>query len=446
MSKAYRILIIDDDKTMRDSLTHLLERAGFEILCLGKAENVLNQMQTQDTDVLLCDVKMPGTSGIDLQAQLKGQSDVPIVLMSAHGDIAMAVNAIQEGAYSFLEKPFDPRRLVKLLTNAARMRRLTRKTSRLKNRLAELSGLDRILIGNAPTIEALRTEIIDLSTTEANVMLLGETGTGKELVAQALHDLGPRSAEPFVPINCAAWPVTKFEEALFGGGEAGLGLLTQAEGGTLFLDELGAIPSEVQAKLLRVIETKQYNPVNSTRTEVADVRFVSAGQTRLEEMVSNGEFREDLFYRLNTILLTIPPLRERGDDIAMLYAHYLEVFSRTYEISAPQLTSADITVLMTYDWPGNVRELRNVCERHVLASRRGAGSVEGALHSSGELADTPETLRAAVAAFERQLIGKAIAQSNGRMDEAAAALGIGRRTLNEKIVKLGLDKESFLNS
>lgn len=446
MSRAYRIMVIDDDSAMRDSLAHLLGKAGFETLCLSKAENVLSRLGTENIDVLLCDVKMPETTGIELQAQLKGRTDIPLVLMSAHGDIPTAVNAIQEGAYSFLEKPFDPRRLIKLLKNAAQLRRLTLNADRLKTRLAELSGLDRVLIGSAPAVETLRQEIVDLSTTSANVLLLGETGTGKELVAKALHDLGPRSAEPFIPLNCAAVPVAKFEEVLFGVAEAGFGLLAQAEGGTLFLDELGAIPLEIQAKLLRVIETKQYTPVNSSKVVIADIRIVSAGQERLEQMVKNGEFREDLYFRLNTILLTIPPLRQRGDDVTILYSHYLDIFAGTYETESPELTSADIAILMTYEWPGNVRELRNVCERHILAVRRGAGSVETALRNSGDMADMPETLREAVAAFERQLIGKAIARNNGRMDDVASSLGIGRRTLNEKIVKLGLDKEAYLKA
>ncbi|MGB7431167.1 MAG: sigma-54 dependent transcriptional regulator [Ahrensia sp.] len=446
MSKQPRILVVDDDSAMRDSLAHLLGKAGFETICLAKADTVLSLIQSEDIDVLLCDVRMPGTTGLELQAQLKGQTDVPLVLMSAHGDIATAVNAIQDGAYSFLEKPFDPRRLIKLLNNAVQLHRLKRNADRLKTRLAELSGLDRVLIGNAPAVVALRREIADLSTTTANVLLMGETGTGKELVAKALHDLGPRAAEPFIPLNCAAVPVARFEEVLFGITGAEPGLLAQAEGGTLFLDELGAIPAEIQVKLLRVIETKQYTPINTTRMMTADIRIVSAGQDRLEEMVKTGAFREDLYFRLNTILLNLPPLRQRGDDVTTLYAHYLAIFAATYETDPPKLTSADIASLMTYEWPGNVRELRNVCERHVLAARRGAGSVEAAMRNTNDITDMPSTLREAVAAFERQLIGKAIADCNGRMDDVAEALGIGRRTLNEKIVKLGLDKQALLKS
>lgn len=446
MNTTYRIMVIDDDKSMRESLSHLLEAAGFEVQCLSRAENIPARMKAQDTEVLLCDVRMPGVTGIELLGQLKPQSRVPIVLMSAHGDIPMAVHAIQEGAYSFLEKPFDPRRLLKLLENAAQLHRLSLNTQRLRDRLADLSGLDRILIGKTAAIDALRGEIMDLSTSNANVMLLGETGTGKELVARALHDLGPRSGDPFVALNCAAVPVPKFEETLFGSRETGAGLLARAEGGTLFIDELGAIPKETQAKLLRVIETRQYTLVDSRELKQADIRIVSAGNERLDSMIKTGAFREDLFFRLNTIVLTMPPLRDRRDDIALLTTHYLDMFAATYETVAPVLTSSDIASLIAYDWPGNVRELRNVCERHILATRRGACSVREALQVSGPEVATPETLREAVAAFERQLIGKALVSHDGRMDDVAEALGIGRRTLNEKIVKLGLDKATLLQS
>ena len=443
MGKPYRILVIDDDKEMRDSLEHLLTTAGFEVDHLSRAENVLPIIRSKLIDVLLCDVRMPGTTGLELQQELKGQTSIPLVLMSAHGDIAMAVDAIQNGAYSFLEKPFDPRRLIKMLENAAQLRRMTQSADRLKDRLADLSGLDKILIGKTKSIESLRTEILDLSDVPANVMLLGETGTGKELVARALHDLSTRAGAPFVALNCAAVPLVRFEETLFGAADNLDGMLAQAEGGTLFVDELGAIPMEMQAKLLRVIETKQYNPVGSSIVHQAEIRIVSAGNDRLEEAVSDGSFREDLYFRLNTIVLSIPPLRERRDDITILYTHYLKWFSKTYETEIPELTSSDIATLLAHNWPGNVRELRNACERHVLASRRAPCSVNDALRNDREVA-TPETLREAVAAFERELIGKALVDHDGRMDVVASALGIGRRTLNEKIVKLGLDKDALL--
>lgn len=446
MVEKFRVLVIDDDHEMRDSLAHLLGSGGFEVQTLPRAERVLNILDAQPIDVILCDVRMPGMTGIELLSTLKGKTSIPLVLMSAHGDISMAVNAIQDGAYSFLEKPFDPRRMLKLLGNAAQLNRLSLNTERLKARLSDLSGLDRVLLGNAKSIKNLRHEILDLSGSIANVMLLGETGTGKELVARALHDLGPRSAEPFVAVNCAAIPVAQFEETLLGTSDGQKGLLGRADGGTLFLDELEIMPVEVQAKLLRIIETKQFTPIGSAEARQSDFRIVSAGNDSLEGNLATGMFRQDLYFRLNTIVLLLPALRDRREDIPLLYARFLSLFAATYEISPPKITSDDLAVLMAHDWPGNVRELRNVSERRILAARRGGGSAATALQRDGNYDDVPENLRGAVAEFERQLISKALTTHHGKMDAVAEALGIGRRTLNEKIVKLGLNKDEVLKN
>ena len=446
MADKYSVLVIDDDPEMRDSLVHLLGSGGFDVRTLPRADQALNILGSQPVDVILCDVRMPGMTGLELLSSLKDKTSIPLVLMSAHGDIPMAVNAIQDGAYSFLEKPFDPRRMLKLLGNAAQLNRLSLNTERLKARLSDLSGLDRVLLGNAESIRNLRHEILDLSTSVANVMLVGETGTGKELVARALHALGPRSAEPFIAVNCAAIPVDRFEETLLGTNAGQEGLLDRADGGTLFLDELEIMPLEVQVKLLRIIETRQFTPVGSSDVHQSDFRIVSAGHNRLESDLASGAFRQDLYFRLNTIVLTLPALRDRREDIPLLYASFLNLFATTYEISAPEITSEDLAGLMAHDWPGNVRELRSVSERRILAARRGGGSAAAALQKDGDYDDVPENLRGAVAAFERQLIAKALTTHQGKMDAVAEALGIGRRTLNEKIVKLGLNKDEVLKN
>jgi DNA-binding NtrC family response regulator len=325
----------------------------------------------------------------------------------------MAVEALQGGAYSFVEKPFKPRRLLGMLKNAVRMKRLEDNTKRLQNRLAELTDLERVLIGNSAPIVAVRDAIFDFALSRANVLILGETGTGKELVARALHDLGRSPAAPFVPINCATIPPEKFEETVFGTSEAPHGLMSEADGGTLFLDELSSMPIETQAKFLRAIETKQYQRVGEIEVQTVELRVISAASEQITQMVADKTFREDLLFRLNTLDIRLPRLADRG-------------------------------ALMSYDWPGNIRELQNVAERRVLAERRGGGSVRHAIAKQSTSQPFPETLREAVAAFERELIGRAIQAEDGRMDEVAASLGIGRRTLNEKIVKLGLDKEALL--
>ena len=444
MVNDYRVLVIDDDRGLRDSLCDLLESGGFDVEALPRASGVLEKLASYGPDVILCDVRMPGVTGIELLEMLQGKTSVPMVLMSAHGDISMAVSAMQDGAYSFVEKPFDPRHLLKLLEDAATLYRLSRDSERLKARLADLTGLDRVLLGATKNIVSLREEILDLSESDANVMLRGETGSGKELVARALHDLGARAGGPFMPINCAAIPLMTFEETLFGSPDMPDGLLAQADGGTLFLDELGAIPTEAQAALLRVIETRHYTPVGSTQVRQSGFRVVSAGNEKLEDALKAGALREDFFFRLNTVVLTIPALRERRDDIPLLYANFLDQFAVIYEITSPGITSDDLATLLAHPWPGNVRELRSVAERRILAARRGVGSVASALQLDSRDDDVPDTLREAVAGFERQLIARALTTHQGRMDAVAEALGIGRRTLNEKIVKLGLNKDEVL--
>lgn len=440
------VLVIDDDRDMRVSLAHLLQSAGYETIIATNGHEGLEALVKDAPDVILSDVRMPEMDGLEFQLKAREISNVPVVLISAHGDIPMAVGALQNGAYSFVEKPFEPRRLLSILKNAIRMKRLEDSTKLLQSRLAELTDLERIMIGNSVQISAVRGLIFDFAVSRANVLIFGETGTGKELVARALHDLGSSTSAPFVPINCAAIPPERFEETVFGTTQNPLGLMSQADGGTLFLDELGSMPYETQAKFLRVIETKQYQRIGETQIQTVEMRIISAASDKITQMVVDDTFREDLLFRLNTLDIALPCLADRGDDVLLLFRHYMQRLSQLYELPIPKLTNDDISALMSYDWPGNVRELQNVAERRVLAQRRGGGSVRNAIARQASLHPFPETLREAVATFERELISRAIQDENGRMDDVAAVLGIGRRTLNEKIVKLDLDKDALLRS
>lgn len=441
---ALSVLIVDDDRSMRASLVDLLETAGWRAEALSRASQVADLLPNLQPDVILSDVRMPGMSGLDLLASLDHPTAPPVVLISAHGDIPTAVQAIQDGAYGFIEKPYDPRRLLRVLQNAARQHRMARGTERLRARLARLSGLDRVLLGQTGDIARIRADVLDLAETHAPVLLQGETGTGKEVVARALHDLGPRADAPFLALNAAAIAEAGFEAEMFGVKGETTGRLVAASGGTLFLDEIAACPLPVQAKLLRVIEEKEATPIGATAPVTLDLRVISATNEEADEAVSAGRLRADLLFRLNTVVLTLPPLRARRDDIGLLFTHFLAQYARVYEVAVPDLTHDDMAALLAHDWPGNVRELRNAAERRVLAARRGRGSVAEALRSDQAPEDVPDTLREAVAVFERELIGKAIKAHGGRMDAVAEALGIGRRTLNEKIVKLGLDKDALL--
>ena len=439
------ILIVDDDRDMRVSLAHLLESAGYETVIVKNAHDGLEALQSNLPDVVLSDVRMPVMDGLEFQRKAREISHVPVVLISAHGDIPMAVSALQDGAYSFVEKPFEPRRLLGIVKNAIRMKRLEDSTKLLQSRLAELTDLERILIGNSPQIVAVRDLIFDFAVSRANVLITGDTGTGKELVARALHDLGTAPAAPFVPINCAAIPPERFEETVFGTTQNPRGLMSEADGGTLFLDELSSMPFETQAKILRTIETKKYQRIGETEVQQVELRVISAASNQITQLVSDKTFREDLLFRLNTLVIELPSLSGRGEDVMLLFRHYMQRLSQLYDLPTPKLTNDDISALMSYDWPGNVRELQNVAERRVLAERRGGGSVRMAIERQTSMQPFPGTLREAVAVFEREVISRAIQDEEGRMDDAAAALGIGRRTLNEKIVKLDLDKDAILN-
>ncbi|MDA9208425.1 sigma-54 dependent transcriptional regulator [Octadecabacter sp.] len=440
-----KVLVVDDDLEMRDSLAHLLESTGHDVTLVPDAEKGLRLLTSLQPDVILSDVRMPGMGGLEFQIKVRELTYVPVVLISAHGDIPMAVAALQDGAYSFVEKPFEPRRLLGILSNAIRLKRLLDSTSSLQNRLVELTDLERVLIGNSPQLITVRDQIFDFAPSGSSVLILGETGTGKELVARALHDLGRDASAPFIAINCAAIPPERFEETVFGTAEKPNGLLGAADGGTLFLDELGSMPFETQSKILRAIETKQYQRVGEAELQTVEIRVVSTASDDLMDRVSAGSFREDLLFRLNTLVITLPALRDRGEDVLLLLRHYVDRHSQLYDLPAPKLTPDDIAALLAYQWPGNIRELQNVAERRVLAERRGGGSIRQAIVLQTPQTPLPGTLREAIAAFERELIGRAVQEEEGRMDDAAAVLGIGRRTLNEKIVKLGLDKDALLN-
>jgi len=439
-----RILVVDDDAGMRDSLDDLLSAAGWHVTTVGRAVTALARLPEVNPDVVLADVRMPGMSGLELLRELAKPEMPPVVLISAHGDIAMAVSAVQEGAYSFVEKPYDPHRLLSVVQHAADQFRLAADTRRLRARLASLSGLDRILLGQTEEIRALRRDVIDLADSNAPVLIVGETGTGKELVARALHDLGARPGGPFVPINCATLEQERFEPEMFGAKDGPRGFLLAADRGSLFLDEICSCPERVQAKLLRAIETGSFNPVGAAGAASSDFRLISASNLEPEQAVRDGLLRADVFYRINTFVLRLSPLRQRLEDLPLLYSHFLDEFALVYEIEPPQPSHEDMAALLAHDWPGNVRELRHVAERHVLAARRGRGSAAEAISYDQQRLDVPGTLREAVAAFEREMVGRAIRAHAGRMDAAAEALGIGRRTLNEKIVKLGLDKDTWL--
>ncbi len=430
MSK-YRVLILEDDRLMRNSLVDLIEATGWTAKALSRATDVDRWVTQFKPDVILSDVRMPDMTGLEF---LK-TTDVapPIVLISAHGDIPTAVEAMNHGAYGFIEKPYNPKRLLLVLSHAAEQHQMRASNARLKERLQQLSGLDRVLLGQTPDMNRLRDTIAMVAGSDAAVLVQGETGSGKDLVARAIHDLSVRCDAPFVAISAAQMNAGNLPH-----------IARSVAGGTLFLDEICACPPELQPSLLRLVEDGEALDPSEGIPERIDLRIVAATNEDPDTAVTQGRFRQDLLFRLRGFDLRLPSLRARPDDIALMMVRFLQDFASLYETAAPELTEADISVLMTHDWPGNVRELRNVAERAVMMAKQGVGSVQEALAGASLDPASRPGLREAVAAFERQMISKALKANAGRMDDTADTLGIGRRTLNEKIVKLGLDKDSLL--
>jgi DNA-binding NtrC family response regulator len=289
-------------------------------------------------------------------------------------------------------------------------------------------------------IRNVKETILDFSEINSTVLIQGATGTGKELVARAIHDLSGASDKPFIAVNCATIPVNDLEAITFGQN----GIISQAEMGTLFLDEVTSAPLEIQAKLSRFLETKEYTPLGSTKTRTGNIRIIAAANDDPTIAIKSGVLRDDFYYRISGLMVKLPTLHQQKDDIPLLFQHFTNEFGRLYEVSPVIQTAGDLSALMAHSWPGNVRELRSIAERCVLAARRGGGGAAAALGADSEADPTPENLRGAVATFERTLIVRAIEAHSGRMDAVADALGIGRRTLNEKIVKLNIDKADIL--
>lgn len=426
-----RVLIIDDDRLMRNSLVDLTEAAGWTTKALARATDAERWISQFQPDVILSDVRMPDISGLDLLRSLT--SAPPVVLISAHGDIPTAVEAMNNGAYSFVEKPFDPKRLLLILTHAAEAHQMQQNNLRLMERLRQLSGADRVLLGQTPAMHRLRDTIAMVAGTDAGVLVQGETGTGKDLVSRMIHDLSERCAGPYVVVNAAQISAAHLPH-----------IAKEATGGTLLLDEICACPLDMQPTLLRLIDAGEVMAPDQGAPQKVDLRIIAATNEDTDAAVKAGRLRADLLYRLDGFSLDLPPLRDRRDDIALIATRFLQEYARLYDIDPPQLGDEEWTALMAHEWPGNVRELRNLMDRRVIMARHGMGSIHDALAGEDSNPTPRSGLREAVAAFERQMISKAIQASDGRMDDVANELGIGRRTLNEKIVKLGLDKDALL--
>ncbi len=433
------ILVVDDEAELRSSASEWLSLSGFSVVTAKDGAEALAWLDRQPFEALVSDMRMPGMDGLGLLDVVRLKRPLlPVVLLTGHGDVALAVEAMRAGAHDFLEKPYDADHLVAVLDRAVALGRLTKEVDRL--RIAAGGDLESRFVGSSPEVVALRSRLAPLCGIDVDVLINGETGTGKEVVARALHDLGRRRDRPFVALNCAAIPESVFESEVFGhdrGAFTGAaqkreGKIEHADGGTVFLDEIETMPPALQAKLLRVIQERVVEPLGSNRQIPVDVRFIAATKTDLRREGEAGRFRSDLYFRLATVEIAIPPLRRRRDDVGLLFRHFCEDAARRHKFVVPAISASLVGRLEAHGWPGNVRELKACAERFVLGLPLAFGALEEAVPQ--DTAPLPER----VAAFEARLIREALDDNGGSAQAASVALGIPLRTLNEKIVRHGL--------
>ena len=449
MSARPTILIVDDEKSTRDGLARALQRR-YQVLLAEDGARALDIASQQPVDVVLSDLRMPGMDGLTLIQRLLSLTPQPIcLLLTAYGSIETAVEAMKRGAHDYLTKPVNLDELDLLLKRLLRARDVERENTELREQLEERFGLDQI-IGRSPALEEVLDTVRQVAPSRATVLIEGETGTGKELVAQAIHRLSPRAQAPLITVHCAALPPSLLASELFGherGAFTGAterrpGRFERADGGSLLLDEIGEIDATVQVKILRVLEERTFERIGGKEQLEVDVRLMAATNKNLAEQVAKGAFREDLYYRLNVVTVTLPPLRDRREDIPLLAQKFLDDFNRDNGKAIEGFTPDCMNALMAHPWPGNIRELRNVVERMVVLSRRDALTLRDlpAPMRTGAQDPAPAVPPSALSleAAEKDLIVKALAAHDGNRTKAAEQLGISRRTLHRKLNAYGL--------
>lgn len=448
-----RILVVDDDENLLKSFKKILKLEQYSVDTLVNPLKIDECLEAHDYHCLLLDVKMPVMSGlVVLRNVLQKYPALPVIMISGQSDIETAVEAIKAGAYDFIEKPIDPDRLFVTVKNAIQRHHLQEMSDSMFRELRDQFSM----IGQGAALKNIVQQIKEVSNTPAKVLIVGESGTGKELVAHAIHFDSMRKGKSYIKLNCAAIPSELLESELFGhrkGSFTGavsdrMGKFIQADGGTLFLDEIGNMSIQLQAKLLRVLEDSEVEPIGENVPRKVDVRIISATNQNLEELISKGTFREDLYYRLNVVKILVPALRDRPEDILPLAHHFLKKFSNNYNKQVLSIKTQVERLLVNYDWPGNVRQLKNTVEKMVLFSHSGEIGYEEAMDAlelghaptsgaSRESEDSP-VLKCAVQDFEKKYILATLQKHNWRISESANALGIDRSNLFKKMVRYGL--------
>lgn len=437
-----RILLVDDEEDVRHSSAQALELAGFRVDAFSAAEHALEFISYSFPGVVISDIRMPGMDGMTLLQRIREiDAEVPVILITGHGDVQLAVRAMREGAYDFVEKPFAAQMLAGTIRRALDWRALVLENRRLKAVAGKRDDIEQRLPGRSQVMVDLRYRIRALGAADADTLIIGDTGVGKEVLARTLHDLSTRANSPFIAINCAALPENLIESELFGhepGAFPGAirpryGKFEHGRGGTILLDEIGSMPFDLQAKFLRVLQERVITRLGSNEQVPLDVRFIATSKVDLEKEVAAGRFRADLLYRLNVATLRVPSLAQRRADIPLLFLQLVRESAARYGRDEVEISQSMLAEIAEHDWPGNVRELRNAAERLVLGLD--AAPDDSARSENGNrLADK-------VAAYEKGLIASAIAAHGGALKPVYETLGISRKTLYEKMQKFGLDKK-----
>jgi two-component system C4-dicarboxylate transport response regulator DctD len=457
------VVVIDDDEGARHSIAQMLALRGYSVQAFGSAEAALDWSALPESACIITDVKMPGMDGEELLAEVSRRPGAPpVVMVTGHGDVAMAVRCLKAGAFDFVEKPFDDDVLLAYVTKAVEQSRIVREADELRRRLTLLApGEDGRfgMVGRSRAMQEVYARIEAAARSDAPVAILGETGAGKELVARAIHAQSGRAGGPFVPVNAGALPESMLESELFGHAKGSFtgavgereGKLVTASGGTLLLDEIETISPRAQVQLLRVLDDGMMEPLGSDRPRKVDIRLVTASNADLEEEVRRGSIREDFYHRIMVLSVVVPPLRERAEDIPLLVSRFLKLAADRNGVPVPRVPEETLTEMLDYPWPGNVRELKNTVERMVITSREGtAGSFVADMRAGAErLVSLPAgagRLRKEMERVEREVIEAALKEHGGEINATWRSLGISRRALYERMKKYGIARESFRES
>lgn len=450
-SERQSVLVIDDEASVRHMLRLVLEREGYKVEEADGGEGALARIAAGSFDVALCDIRMPGLDGLGFLRHLKERGQVlTVIMMSAYGSVDTAIECMKHGAYDYIAKPFKPDEVILTLRKAEERIGLRRENLRLRQELAEKGRPSGRIICQNPAMKALLASVQAVAPSGSSVLILGETGTGKELIARALHEQSPRSSGPFIPLNCGAMAAGVIESELFGhvrGAFTGAerenkGLFLAADGGTLFLDEIGELPLELQPKLLRVLQEGEVRRIGESRPRQVNVRVVAATAKDLKSEVAAGRFRDDLYYRLAVVDLLLPPLRERSDDIPLLARHFVDRIALRDGRKPPQIEAGALAALQDYAWPGNVRELENFMEKVMIFCRGpkiDLASLPWEVRRSPRESQDAFSLKQAVERMEREYLRKALAATGGNRTQAARLLEISLRALQYKLKEYELE-------